>query len=141
MHMLIEFAEGKKKKDFRDVLYRAIREYHSDSNGKALALNAAYNTDWYNEYLSKEDDCENVDTDNFDAESFRLALPDQTTQNALQDAQRRRPIGAYWIDHEKRWIERYPDNSSFESTQVLSQLSGISRRECTTLGIWNRSAT
>ena len=71
--------------------------------------------EWYETYLRKEDDCEDVDTDNFDAESFRVALPDQTTQNALQDAQRRKPIGAYWIDHEKRWIERFPDNSSYES--------------------------
>ena len=76
-------------------------------------LDPPYNMEWYETYLRKEDDCEDVDTDNFDAESFRVALPDQTTQNALQDAQRRKPIGAYWIDHEKRWIERFPYDSTY----------------------------
>ena len=46
----------------------------------------------------------------FDAESFRNALPDKATQDALQSAQRCKPIGAYRLDHEKRWCERYPDN-------------------------------
>ena len=98
----------------RDVLFRAIKKFHPDSNGKAPVLNTCYNTERYETYLRKDEDCIDVDTDNFDAELFRLALSDQATQSALQDAQRRKPIGAYWIDHEKRWIERYPDNSSYE---------------------------
>lgn len=24
-------------------------------------------------------------------------------------------IGAYWIDHEQRWINRFPEDSSYES--------------------------
>ena len=115
MHMLIQFEQPKQKKNLRDVLFRAIKKYHPDSNGKALVLNTCYNMEWYKTYLRKEDDCIDVDTDNFDAERFRMALPDQATQTALQDAQRRKPVGAYWNDHEKRWIERYPDNSSYES--------------------------
>jgi hypothetical protein len=99
----------------RDVLFRAIKKFHPDSNGKAPVLNTCYNMERYETYLRKDEDCIDVDTDNFDAELFRLALSDQATQSALQDAQRRKPIGAKWIDHEKRWIERSPDDSSFES--------------------------
>jgi hypothetical protein len=56
-----------------------------------------------------------VHTDDFDPIKFRDALPDQGVQDALQDAQRRKPVGAKWITHEKRWIEYSPDDSSYES--------------------------
>ncbi len=115
LHMLIQFDKPKQKKDLRDVLFRAIKKHHPDSNGKALVVNTCYDMAWYDEYLRKEDDREDVDTDNFDADSFRLALPDQATQTALQDAQRRQPIGAKWITHEQRWIELSPNDTGYES--------------------------
>lgn len=118
MHMLIQFEQAKQKKNLRDVLFRAIKKYHPDSNGKALVLNTCYNMEWYDTYLRKEDDCIDVDTDNFDAGAFESALPDKATQATLQDAQRRKPIGAYWLDHEQRWIEFSPDNTSYESAIV-----------------------
>ena len=59
----------------RDVLFRAIKKFHPDSNSKALVLNTCYNMEWYETYLRKEEDCidvdTEVDTDNFDAELFR----------------------------------------------------------------------
>ena len=115
MHMLVQFNEPKQKKDLRDTLYRNLMKHHPDSNGKALVVNSCYNMEWYEEYLRKEDNREDVDTDNFDADSFRLALPDEATQTALQDAQRRQPTGAKWITHEQRWIEQFPNDSSYES--------------------------
>lgn len=115
LHMLIQFDQPKQKKDLRDVIYRAIKKHHPDSNGKALVVTACWNMKWYEEYLSKEEDKEDVDTDNFDAERFRLALPDEATQTALQDAQRRQPTGAKWLAHEQRWIEQFPHDSSYAS--------------------------
>ena len=118
LHMLIEFKEKREKRNVRKPIMDKVKKFHPEIHSKAVVVNTAYDMSWYDEYLRKEEDCENVDTDNFDAESFRLALPDQATQNALQDAQRRKPIGAYWIDHEKRWIERYPDDASYESASL-----------------------
>jgi len=121
LHMLILFDQLKQKSDLRNVLLRNIKKYHPECDKKvngenpALVVSTAYNLNWFNEYLRKEDDCIDVDTDNFDAERFRLALPDEATQNALQDAKRRRTPGVKWIDHEKRWTEYAPDDSSFES--------------------------
>lgn len=116
LHMLIQFEKPKQKKDLRDVLSRIIKKYHEDSILKfALVINSCYDMNWYDEYLRKEQDVEHVCTDDFDADVFRNALPDQATQDALQAATGRRPIGSFWIDHEKRWIEYSPDVSTHES--------------------------
>jgi hypothetical protein len=115
LHMLIQFEKPKEKRHLRTAMFRAVKQHHKDSNGKALVINAAYDMKWFDEYLRKEYEVEHVDTDDFDAESFRNALPDKATQTALQAATRCKPIGAYWIDHEKRWIERFPYDTTYES--------------------------
>lgn len=118
LHMLLQFDQPKSKKNLRDTLWRQLIKHHPRSSPRnGLVVNTAYNMVWYTEYLRKEEDCVNV-CDDFDAELFESALPDKATQAALQAAQRRKPIGAYWLDHEKRWIEFSPDNSSYESAVV-----------------------
>ena len=98
--MLLQFAAPKQKKDLRDVFMRFIKKHHPDAKGCALVCNTAYNMDWYNDHLRKEEDVQNVATDDFNVELFESTLPDKDTQDALQVAQRRRPVGAYWIHHE-----------------------------------------
>ena len=116
VHMLLQFDKPKQKKDLRDVISRVIKKYHPDSILKyALVINTCYNMDWYDEYLRKEADVDNVDTDDFDPEAFRAAFPDQAAQTALQDATGRRAPYNVLADHEKRWIEWAPDNPSYES--------------------------
>lgn len=116
LHMLIQFEKPKQKKDLRDVLSRIIKKYHGDSILKfALVINSCYDMNWYDEYLRKEQDVEHVCTDDFDADVFRNALPDQATQDALQAATGHRPINSYWIDHERRWIEYSPNDTTYQS--------------------------
>lgn len=116
LHMLIQFDEPKQKKDLRDVFSRNIKKHHPDAIMKyALVINTCFDMKWYEEYLRKEAGVENVCTDEFDADTFRDALPDQVTQDALQAATRHRVVGGYWIDHEKRWIEYSPDDTTYDS--------------------------
>ena len=46
----------------------------------------------------------------FDADSFRRALPNEATQTALQACSRYKPTDNILYAHEKSWIELYPDD-------------------------------
>lgn len=116
LHALIQFDQIKEVKSIKDVVWRNMRKYHDTSIQKyAVVINVCYNMLWYDEYLRKEDDVENVDTDDFDAKSFRRALPDEATQTLLQSFTRHKPIGAMWAAHEERWTKFSPDDASFSS--------------------------
>lgn len=116
LHALLQFDGPKEVKSIKDVVWRNMRKYHGTSIQKfAVVINVCYNMLWYDEYLRKEEDVENVDTDDFDAKSFRRALPDEATQTLLQSFTRHKPIGAMWTAHEERWIKFSPDDASFPS--------------------------
>jgi len=116
LHALIQFDQPKKKRMLQCTLARQMKIFHPDAVGKyAVVVNAAYNMIWADEYLSKEEGVEHVDTDKFDYDEFKRGLPDEATQEVLQSMQGRRPTGAYWADHEKRWCEYAPTDPSYDS--------------------------
>lgn len=130
LHALIQFPERVHKRNFQCTLQRNLKKFHPDSIGKyAVVVNACYNMEWYEEYLRKEEGVEDVDTDDFDDEQFRSALPDQATQEILQNATGRRPVGSYWLDHERRWCEYEPYDPSYESACRYFQWRMFDKRD------------
>lgn len=130
LHALIQFEEKRHKRNLQCVLARGMKKFHPDAIGKfAVVVNACYNMEWYDEYLRKEAQVENVDTDKFDADKFKRSLPDEATQEVLQNATGRRPVGAYWADHEKRWCEYAPSDPSYESACRYFQWRMFDKRD------------
>lgn len=115
LHALVQSETPREKRNIQTVIAKVVKACHPDSNGKAVKVNTCYDTEWYDEYLRKEDGVENIDTDNFDIDLFRDALPDQATQDALQAAEGQCVNRNILVTHEERWIQYAPDDRSFNS--------------------------
>lgn len=109
MHALLQFEERRYYANIKDTIFRNVQKYHPTASRKrSVVVAVANDMTWYDEYLRKESNAINHDTDEFDAEAFRMALPNQATQDALQAPKGRRNPCAYYIDHETRWIAYQP---------------------------------
>lgn len=130
MHALIQFPQKKRKRMFQTTLARQMKQFHPDSMAKyAIVINAAYNMDWFKEYLRKEVGVEHVDVSDFDDEQFKAGLPDEATQEMLQNNKGRSTFGAYWLGHEARWREYEPNDPSYESACRYFQWRMFAQRD------------
>jgi hypothetical protein len=130
MHALIQFPQRKKKRMLQTTLARQMKQFHPDSMAKyAIVINAAYNMDWFREYLRKEAGVEHVDVSDFDDEQFKAGLPDEATQEMLQNNKGRSTFGAYWLAHEARWREYEPNDPSYESACRYFQWRMFAQRD------------
>lgn len=115
LHALLHSHEPRHKRNIQTVIAKIVKAIHKDSNGRAVKVNTCYDTEWYDQYLRKEEGVEHVDTDNFNVELFRADLPDQETQDALQAAQGHRDNRNVLVAHEERWIQYSPDDRTYKS--------------------------
>ena len=67
-------------------------------------------------------------TNGFDPRKFEAALPSEEDQKILQAAKGPPVIGAYWRDHELKWIEFRPDSATVSSAaEYLNHRMFVSR--------------
>lgn len=117
LHALMQFSNGPRKlANIRDSILRVVKKMHPGSVGASVYGTVCYSMKWYTDYLRKEESATQLRiSDGFDPGKFEAALPSEEDQKILQAAKGPPVIGAYWRDHELKWIEFSPDSATVSS--------------------------
>lgn len=105
IHALVCWDERRQKALIQNHVWtHHVKPHHPTSLQRiAVLVNAAYNLDWYDEYLHKEDGVE-VLLDNFDRERVKQCLPTLEQQDALVASKEDIHKGRAFHDH-KMWLD------------------------------------
>ena len=130
LHALMQFSNGPRKlANIRDSILRVVKKMHPGSVGASVYGTVCYSMKWYTDYLRKEESATQLKISNgFDPRKFEAALPSEEDQKILQAAKGPPVIGAYWRDHELKWIEFSPDSATVSSAaKYLNHRMFVSR--------------
>lgn len=106
----------KETKHWKEQWVNIMIKYHPDSNKKkGVDVRVMYDHRWYQEYLKKEEGVQIV-YDKYNAEIIGNYFPTEEVQTKLQAISNKCNVGdKYMAEHEERWINYDPDNTSYES--------------------------
>lgn len=116
LHAVMVYSNHKDRKKLQENLtMRQVRSngHPEAKNGLAVKVQVCPGHRWYDEYLRKESDVE-VIYNNYDRERVTEYFPTEAVQEFLQTHTTSGVADKYMAEHERQWIEQYPDDSSYE---------------------------
>lgn len=117
LHAVMVFDSHREKKKLQENINNRVvkRNGHPDAkNGIATYVQVCPGHKWYDEYLRKEGTC-NVLYDRYNREEVTQYFPTEAVQEFLQTHTRSSSVADKYMDElERKWIDRFPDDSSYE---------------------------
>lgn len=117
LHAVLVFdAHREKKKLQENITNRIVKKNgHPDAkNGIAVYVQVCPGHKWYDEYLRKEQGV-NILYDKYERDAVTNYFPSDAIQEYLQvRSASGGPADKHMAEHKRRWIERFPDDSSYE---------------------------
>jgi hypothetical protein len=118
LHAVMVYSNHKERKKLSENItnrYVKPNGHPEAKNGLAVKVQVCPGHKWYDEYLRKESGV-TILYNNYDRECVTEYFPDEATQEFLQVRHNSSgPADKHMAEHKRRWIERYPDDSSYES--------------------------
>lgn len=118
LHACMIFSTHREKKKLQEnINNRIVRKtgHPSAKNGLATQVQVCPGHKWYDEYLRKEEGVI-VLHDAYDREHVEPYFPEVALQEYLQNHTRSSgPADKYMAEHKRQWIDRFPDDTSYES--------------------------
>lgn len=134
MHAAVCMKEAMEGNNLIGYMWKIVHEYHPSAIRK-VAMNKHVMVDhqWYDDYLKKESGVE-VLFNNYDRDAIDDYFPTEEEQEALMahvtEGTTDKPVDAYYSRMEERWIAKFPDDSSWESSvRFLKDAMFVSRTE------------
>lgn len=116
LHAACCATTSKETKHWKEQWVAIMIKYHPDSNKKkGVDVRVMYDHRWYDEYLKKEQGVQ-VIYDKYNCENVGACFPTEEDQTKLQTISHKCVTGdKHMAEHEERWIDYSPDDSSYES--------------------------
>lgn len=117
LHAVLVFDKHRDKRKLQsNITDRLVKKNgHPDAKGGiAVYIQVCPGHKWYDEYLNKESD-RVVLYNHYDRDAVTEYFPTEEVQEFLQTHTRSSgPVDKHMAEHKRRWIERFPDDSTYE---------------------------